>query len=200
MEYAHIGDKNTFQQAVEAFRNHQVVVFPTDTVYGVGCCISSARALPRIFKLKNRPVEKPLPILLASFEQASSLACLPDNQQALIDLWPGPYTFILKTEKQLNPYLCRNNKIALRVPDFPFLRSVITALGEGIAGTSANVSGEQPAGALSDLPSSFLEKVDLVIDGGKINGQPSFVYDYSGSRPRVIRKQTENKDENCTCQ
>ena len=179
--------RNSVKKLAEAFQAGKVAVFPTDTVYGLGC-IPEEKAAKKIFKLKERRSDQPLPLLVADFEQALSLAHFsPAARKAAGRFWPGATTLVLTAEKELPPWVCQKGKVALRIPNHPFLRKVIRRTGQAIIGTSANLSGEKPAGCISKISEKILTGADLVIDGGEIPGKASVVCDFTGAEPKIIR-------------
>ena len=187
MEVLKITDKNSPERLASALRAGKIAVFPTDTVYGLGC-LPVAGVAERIFEIKSRSLDKPLPLLIADLEEAISLAHFsPAAKDAAAKFWPGPVTLILKSRKVLPSFVCREGKVALRIPAHSFLREVIRKVGQAISGTSANLSGEKPPGRLSEIPEIMLAKVDVIIDGGEVSGKASSVYDLTGPNPILIR-------------
>ena len=175
------------EKLAQAFRDKKVAIFPTDTVYGLGCILDEG-ALKKIFKIKKRQPDKPLPLLVADLNEAFSLAYFsPNARKAAAKFWPGATTLVLTAKKDLPRWVCRNGTVALRIPNHPFLREAIRRVGQAIAGTSANLSGEEPAGCLSQISEKLLTKVDLVVDGGKVSGKASVIYNFTGDKPVVIR-------------
>ena len=180
-------NRDTAEKLAQAFLSGKVALFPTDTVYGLGCILEE-KAVRKIFKIKNRRPDKPLPLLIADFAEALSLAHFsPTAREAAAKFWPGATTLILNAKKELPPWVCREGKIALRIPNHPFLREVIRRTEQVIVGTSANISGEEPTGCISKISEKILTEVDLVIDGDEIPGKASVVYDLTGPEPTIIR-------------
>jgi len=179
--------RDAAEKLAQVFRTGKVAVFPTDTVYGLGCILEE-KAIRKIFKIKNRRPDKPLPLLIADLDEALSLAFFsPTAQEAATKFWPGATTLVLNVRNELPPWVCREEKVALRIPNHPFLREVIRRVGQSIVGTSANLSGEKATGRFSKISKRILTEVDLVIDGGEIPGKASVVYDFTGPEPRIIR-------------
>ena len=180
-------NRDAAEKLAQVFRAGKVAVFPTDTVYGLGCILEE-KAVRKIFKIKNRRSDKPLPFLISDINEALSLAHFsPTAREAAIKFWPGATTLVLNARKELPPWVCREGKVALRIPNHPFLREVIRRVGKNIVGTSANLSGEKPVGRISKISKKILTEIDLVIDGGEIPGKASVVYDFTGVQPVIIR-------------
>ena len=179
--------RDAAEKLAQVLRSGKVAIFPTDTVYGLGCILEE-KAVKKIFKLKNRRPDKPLPLLVADFDEALSLAHFsPTSRDAAGRFWPGATTLVLRAKKELPSWVCRNGKIALRIPNHPFLRTAIRKTGQAVIGTSANRSGEEPAGCIAEISKKILTGVDLIIDGGEVPGKSSVIYDFTGDKPIVIR-------------
>lgn len=170
-------------RAAELLRSGEVVAFPTDTVYGVGIAASHPDRLPALFELKDRPVDRRIPILLASLDQAEQAGGLPDDRARLLAdrFWPGPLTLVLRTG---------NETQAFRVPDHPVARSLIEAAGPLYA-TSANVSDQPDTLGADEVLIAFATRQDelpAVVDGGAVpGGRASTVLDLSVTPARILR-------------
>ncbi|MDQ7820509.1 MAG: L-threonylcarbamoyladenylate synthase [Armatimonadota bacterium] len=180
------------RRAVQALREGQVIVYPTDTVYGLGCRIDDERAVRRIFTIKNRPPTDPLPVLLADAEQVAEYAReVPERVRRLMArFWPGPLTLILRRSARVPPVVTGGaDTVALRVPNHPIPRALVREAGVPIVGTSANSHG-MPAPVTAQLAVFDLgDRVDLVLDGGRTPlGRESTVVDLTGPEPRIIRE------------
>ncbi|MGI8800646.1 MAG: L-threonylcarbamoyladenylate synthase [Solirubrobacteraceae bacterium] len=152
-----------------------VVVFPADTVYGLGCDAGNAEAVRRLYELKGRPREKPAAVLWGSLAEA--LADLPElgprTRAALGALLPGPVTLLVPNPARRFP-LAGGEALGLRVPVAP------VALPGPLLQSSANAAGGPDARRLADVPSAIRAGADLVIDGGELPGTPSTVIDLTG--------------------
>lgn len=170
------------KKSVEILRNGGVIIFPTETVYGIGCAYDNQEAIDRIYKIKNRPKDKPLQILIADKKQLEDLTTdIPKEAQEMIDKeWPGPITLILKVKNKNE-----NKTIGIRMPDHPIALQIIKELGKPMAATSANLSGEPAPITIEQVRI----KADLIIDGGKTEqGIASSVIDFTINPPKIIRK------------
>lgn len=140
----HIGPD--LKEAAEVLRSGGIVVYPTDTVFGIGCSINCPSAISAVLRAKNRTRDRGLPVLLSNAAEAHGL-CVPNaNADTLASqFWPGGLTIICEAFSHLRPPIAVNQSIALRVPDHTGLRDLISSSGSPIVGTSANMTGLPPA-------------------------------------------------------
>jgi L-threonylcarbamoyladenylate synthase len=175
----------------DVLRRDGVLVYPTETFYGLGALASSDKAVKRIYRLKRRDRGKPLSIVIADTAMAEeSAASIPPLFRVLArEFWPGPLTLILKAKPDFpEDMLGPGGTLAMRVPGLPWLRELLHSLGEPITATSANISGE---GEISDperVVREFRGKADLIVDGGPTpGGLPSTIVDLTSAEPRILR-------------
>jgi L-threonylcarbamoyladenylate synthase len=186
------GDSPAPRRAVQALQEGQVIVYPTDTVYGLGCRMDDERAVRRVYRIKNRPLTDPLPLLLAEPEQVDECAReVPELARRLITRWwPGPLTVVLRRSPRVPLVVTGGtDTVALRVPNHPVPRALVRAVGVPLVGTSANSHG-MPAPVTAQLAVFDVgDQVDLVLDGGRTPlGRESTIVDLTGPLPRVIRE------------
>ncbi|WP_297514512.1 L-threonylcarbamoyladenylate synthase [Flavobacterium sp.] len=181
------------KKVVEVLRNGGIIIYPTDTVYGLGCDITNAKALERVAKLKGIKLEKAnLSFICSDLSHISDYVKQIDTStfKLLKRALPGPYTFILPGNNDL-PKVFKNKKtVGIRVPDNNIIRSIVNILGNPIISTS--IHDEDEVLEYSTDPELIFEKwqnlVDLVIDGGYGDNTPSTVIDLSGYEPVVVRE------------
>ncbi len=186
-------DPDLISQFAESLRAGAVVAFPTETVYGLGACISQEHAVRRIYDLKQRPLSQPLLAHVNSIAMARSLAASwPDRAETLAaKFWPGPLTIILPKAHHVPDVVTGGGPtIGLRCPDHPVALELIGALGEAIAGTSANRSGETSPTKPEHVRRSFPADVVDVLDAGAAPGGLESTVLLLGARPendRILR-------------
>lgn len=166
-----------------------VIVYPTDTVYGIGGNPFLEDVVIRIKNIKQRE-EKAMPILVSSLEKAKEMAYFNDLSLKIANtFWPGPLTIVLKTKVKFSPHLTGGrDSIGLRIPNHELALKIIEASGGALIGTSANISGRPPAISIEDLDEKIRSSVDLIIDGGKCYlGKPSTVIEVIDSKIKIIR-------------
>ncbi|MFA5929965.1 MAG: L-threonylcarbamoyladenylate synthase [Candidatus Micrarchaeia archaeon] len=182
-----LSDHDTaFEAALAAITAGGIVLYPTDTLYGMGCDATNAAAVKRLRALKRRDAGKPLSILVPDFAMLLRF-CKPSSAQEKIlhELLPGPYTFILPLKQRLP--VSETLEAGVRVPEHAFMRAVGKAAGVPIVTTSANFSGEGDAAELSGVAQEILSGCDLAVDGGRCKyAQGSTVIDLI--RMKVLRK------------
>ena len=176
-----------------------LAAFPTDTVYGIGCRADDAEAIGRLFAAKRRPVDKQVPILAASLEQAAALGYeVEDRVRALAARWwPGPLTMVLRAQPGLGAESEQPPTQAFRVPNHPVALALIERSGP-LATSSANRSGEPETYDADDILVAFADDdlLDAVVDGGRVpGGVASTVIDLTGARARILREGPITRDE-----
>ncbi|WP_264509726.1 L-threonylcarbamoyladenylate synthase [Flavobacterium sp. N1719] len=181
------------KKVVDVLLNGGIIIYPTDTVYGLGCDITNTKALERVAKLKGIKLEKAnLSFICYDLSHISDYVKQIDTStfKLLKRTLPGPYTFILPGNNDL-PKVFKNKKtVGIRVPDNNIIRAIVNELGNPIISTS--IHDEDEVLEYSTDPELIFEKwqnlVDLVIDGGYGDNTPSTVIDLSGYEPVVIRE------------
>jgi len=176
-----------------------VVAFPTDTVYGLGACVSIQQAVERVYKVKERPRSMALPLLLADASQLTKVAePMPPVAWLLIrSFLPGALTIVLhKSSSVLDIITAGEITIAIRIPAHPIPVALAKGLGVPIVGTSANLSGKPSSLTAEEVYSQLGDKVDLIINGGKCpGGKESTIVDVTGAVPVVLREGAISKEE-----
>jgi L-threonylcarbamoyladenylate synthase len=178
-------------QAAAATRDGRLVVFPTDTVYGIGTRPDDPAATARLFEAKRRPRELELPVLAASLNEVRTVAVLGDAAESLANAcWPGGLTLVLNRAPMSAGWELGGDPltIGVRIPRHPLARSLLAAAGP-LAVTSANRSGEPPASTCEELESSFGDDVALYLcQEAPLAGRPSTVVDLAHGPARVLRR------------
>lgn len=174
----------------------EIVIFPTDTVYGLGCKIYDNEAINRIFKVKERPVDKHIPILCSSITMAASLGIFDKRALRLAEkYWPGALTIILESQDEY--YKKTNNAtIGIRIPNNKIALNLINDNGPLVV-TSVNKSGLDPLTNIEDIVNSFKDDVDYIYE--ESNNQylniSSTVVDLTTNEVKIIREGSISKEE-----
>lgn len=193
MEYIRINPGNPEDKiityAVAILKAGGVIVFPTETVYGIAGNLFSPQAVHRIYTLKKRSWSNPLPVFVASLRELGSHAKeLPSSLQVLAQkFWPGPLTVILSKKEEIHlPFPCKT--LGFRIPNHPVPLTILSDISP-LACTSANISGKPPALTAEEAKNYFQDNVDLILDAGPLSANiPSTVLDLSGEEPTIIRE------------
>ena len=190
-----INDKNlsdVIERAVEILNNGGIVAYPTETFYGLGVKFDNEASLRKLYELKKRPEEKPMPLIIGSRASLSMIAAsVNEIAESLMDkFWPGPLTLLLEAKKGLSPYLTADTgRIAVRIPGESAALYLVREAGFPITATSANPSGMPPAEDADAVIRYFGEKIDMVIDGGRTaGGLPSTIADVTEKKIKIVRE------------
>ena len=182
------------QQVVDVLKDGGVIIYPTDTVYGLGCDIENDQAVDRICRLRGLdPKKARLSFICTDISQISAYASQIDNDvfKMMKRNLPGPFTFVLNANNKV-PKMFKNRKreIGVRIPDNNIVLEIVRALGRPILTTSLRNDDEitEYFTDPSEIEEDFAKQVDLVIDGGNGRNVPSTIVDCTGSSPEVIRQ------------
>lgn len=168
-------------KAAQILKTGGVVVFPTDTVYGIGCRWDFPKSVARIYRIKGAPKNQVFPILVSSVEQAKKLVNIDKTVQKLMDkYWPGALTIILQAKN-------RDQKIGIRLPGSAVTRWMIEQAGVPIIGTSANIHGKSAVKSSKDLDPVLTSQVNYVLEGECERGVESTVVDATFDPPKILR-------------
>ncbi|HUX10483.1 MAG TPA: L-threonylcarbamoyladenylate synthase [Terriglobia bacterium] len=188
-------DRSNLEYALEysarLILSGKVIAFPTDTFYGLGADPFNLAAITEIFRIKRRSVDRPIPLLVASLDQAADLV---DNPPQLFftlaqKFWPGPLTLVVPASRQMPLKVTANTgRVGIRWPRFPLAEALITALDRPLTGTSANLSEHPPCTTAAQVEEQIGDALPLILDGGTTAGHnPSTVVQLEGERARILR-------------
>ena len=181
-----------FSRAIDALKRGEVIVFPTETFYGLGADAFDDAAVERIVSLKGRNPENPIPIIVADREMLNSVVTdiSPVARRLMGRFWPGPLTLVLPAKKNLPaPLLNRDGGVGVRISSHPLATRLARELGRPITATSANVSGKEPARTVEEAMSYFSGRLEIFLDGGRLEGEKgSTVVEIVQDRLKIIRE------------
>lgn len=199
-------EKKQINLIVGYFKKGKVVVYPTDTIYGLGCVADNKKAIDKIYKIKKREKGKALLILVSDLAMVKKYCYVSEEQEKFLKkVWQKktlgvsdrhrvsparPVTVILKSKGILPKELTGGaDSLAVRLPQNEFLVKIIKAIGAPIVSTSANLSGKEYDGSPLKIKKIFKNKIDLFIDAGKLNNRPSRIVDITDMDSiKIIRK------------
>lgn len=186
-------------RVVACLRKGSVVAFPTETVYGLAASLDSPEGVHRVWEVKQRPVDKPLPVQIAHAAQLGEVwREQPHHAMPLIQAFmPGPLTLIYWKHNSVPSFVNAGlPSVGVRIPQHPVALSMITQLRAAIVAPSANVSGEAAPVRASDISDEIRQQIDIVIDSGACpGGLPSTVLDICYTPARILRAGEIGRDE-----
>lgn len=188
-------DKTNLEYALEysirLILSGKVIAFPTDTFYGLGADPFNLAAVMEIFRIKKRSADRPIPLLVASLDQAADLVA--DPPQLFFTLakkfWPGPLTLVVPASRQIPLKVTANTgRIGIRWPRSPLAEALISSAGRPLTGTSANLSEHPACSNAAEVEKQVGDSLSLILDGGRTEGRsPSTVVQIQGDRARILR-------------
>lgn len=185
-------DELELNEVIKTIKEDGIIIFPTDTVYGIACNCFSEKAINKIFNIKERIKEKPINVLTDSVEKINLVVeTIREKEQLLIDIYfPGALTIILDKKENVPDILTSNLKtIGVRIPNNKIALTILEKIPYPLATTSANLSGEEAGTKINDFIEFFDGKVDIIIDGGitKIK-QASTIVRVENDEVKILRE------------
>lgn len=177
-------------KAINILNEGGVIIYPTDTVYGIGCDIFNKEALDRVKQIKSNPDIKLLSFICPNLKDISKYAKVSDYAyKTMKKLLPGPYTFILPAAKNVPKKLWSKRKtVGIRIPDHPVALKIVEGLGNPIVSTSTTTRKGDLLVDPMEIKSVFNFQVDLMLASGNLSSIPSTVIDLSGEEPVIVRE------------
>ncbi|MBT4057442.1 MAG: threonylcarbamoyl-AMP synthase [Thaumarchaeota archaeon] len=188
-------DKNGINEIVNAYENGQIIVYPTDTVYGIGCDPFNKDSISKIYDLKKREGSKRFPILGFSKEELEKIVEFNIDAEKISEkFWPGQVTLLLPIRKEMAEKINNNGKLAVRVPNNECVLTILEKC-KLIIGTSANISGQESILDSNECKTK-IPGIDVLVNGGKITSLgESTIIDFIDDQVKVIREGSISKDE-----
>lgn len=177
------------QRAADALNAGDVIVYPTDSVYAIGCALGHKRSIDRIYHLTGKNESQPLALVCTDLSDIAKYAVVENTHYRLLKrLLPGPYTFVLPATREVPRMLLSKQKtVGIRVPDHPVALALTKAVGLPIVSTSASYRGEDPLNDPADIVTRF-KGIEIVLDAGFCGVVPSTVVDLTGREPVIVRE------------
>jgi len=183
-------EENLILKAIEALSKGKIVVYPTDTLYGLGADIFNKDALNKIYSVKKRPYNMPLSVAVSNLKELKKIAYVDNRTELLINKFlPGKLSLILKKKDHILDLLTANSKkIAVRMPDNDIALNIISKFGP-ITATSANIHNLKTPSIIKEISMQFKEDdIAVYIDDGKLVGKHSTIVDMTGKEIKIVRK------------
>jgi tRNA threonylcarbamoyl adenosine modification protein (Sua5/YciO/YrdC/YwlC family) len=177
-------------KAVDVLKSGGIIIFPTDTYYGLGCDLFNREGIEQILSIKNENDTKLFSFICSDLKDIYKYAKVSDYAyRTMKHLLPGPYTFILPAAKVIPKKLWSKRKtVGIRVPDHSVTLQIVKELGNPIASTSATTRLGEPLTDPFEIKNIFNSRVDLMLASSRMNFEPSSVVDLSGEEPEIIRE------------
>ncbi len=181
-------DDNDIEEAVRSLKDGGIVIYPTETCYGIGCDALDEEAIERIYDIKRRPRDKPLTAIVADLRMAKRY-CEPSELEERVcnRFMPGPLTLVAHKRERVPDAL--NEDFVFRVPDHAVSRKLSHGIDGPVVATSANLSGEPSSYRIEDIDPAVREAADVILDDGELNHDPpSTIIDLEDGRMTVHRE------------
>ncbi len=188
---------NELEKAEKVLKNGGIVIYPTETVYAIGCLITFSDAIDRLYKIKHREPNQPTSVIVPSFEVAGEWVAMNEAAtKAAKTFWPGPLTICLPVRKEVPGVLLGpNNTLGVRVPGNGWVLKLAQAVGTPILAPSANFKGEPPARAFAEIDKRLVQLVDYVVDTGPGGQKPSTIVAFAENEAyEIIREGQISKE------
>jgi L-threonylcarbamoyladenylate synthase len=177
---------------IDILKNNGTFIFPTETLYGIGCSILNTKAITKIYNIKNRDKKKAFIILISKkldlyplIKETTGVA-----EKLMDEYWPGPLSIIFKKSFLISPLISNFDTVAIRYTSCKIVSDIIDKLGSPIIAPSVNFEGKTPVSDFNEINKEILNQVDIALDAGVIKGdlKPSTIVDASFSELKIIRK------------
>jgi len=183
--------------AIKAVQHGDLIIYPTDTLYALGADIFNEVAVKRVFALKNRPLNVPLPVAVSSVDEIEHIAFIDERiRQVATQFLPGALTLILKKKPLVSNIVTSNSdKVAVRIPDHHLALDLLSEVGP-LTVTSANIHGRETLAIIKDIKMQFnTGDIAAYFDSGRLEGFPSTIVDLTCKEPLIVREGTITKRE-----
>ena len=182
-------DNLEFSEAIDALKKGEIIVYPTDTLYGIGADIFNTDAVRKVFQIKNRPFDNPLSVAVSNISELEKIAILNNISRNLAELFlPGKLTLILNKKKIIPDLVTAGlEKVAVRIPDNIIALKLLSEFGP-LTATSANIHGKKTPVIIKDIIMQFNKgEISSYLDIGKVEGKPSTIVDASEKDVKILR-------------
>jgi len=181
------------KKAVSALKNGELIVYPTDTLYGIGADIFNEEAVKKVFEVKRRPFSEPLSVAVSSYRDIEKLAYVNDEIMKIVKKFlPGPLTLVLRKKETVPDIVTAGgDSIAIRIPNNEIALKIVSNFGF-ITATSANIHNKPVPFTIDEIRRVFEDKIKLYIDHGKLCGRPSTIIDLRDKEVKILREGSIN--------
>ncbi len=180
------------REAAEVYKSGGIIAYPAESFYGLGVDPYNEAAVEKLFEVKGRPADKPIPLIASDMKMVEEVASdlSPLARKVMERHWPGPLTIIIKAKEGLPKRLTAGtNMVAIRIPGAETARRLVEAIGAPLTTTSANPSNMMPATTAKMVQGYLGDRLNLIIDGGSLpGGLPTTIIDLTRGEPILVRK------------
>lgn len=183
-------DEQVLRRVVKALSNGKLIVYPTDTLYGLGADVFNEYAVEKVFKVKHRPLNLPLSIAVSDFDELEDICLVNETAMILAKKFlPGRLTMVLKKKKNIPDLVTSGlDKVAVRIPGNDTALRILSSFGP-ITCTSANIHGRSTPSTVDDIQKQLdVEDISVFVDDGRLDGKPSTIVDLSDGSLKVLRE------------
>jgi len=176
--------------ALSALLNGEIVVYPTDTLYGLGADVFNKEAVRKVFEIKKRDFSLPISVAVSSLADLEKIAYVDERTKKIVDTFlPGSLTLVLKKKKVIPDIVTSNlDNVAVRIPNNKIALELLSEFGP-LTCTSANIHSQPTPSLICDINMQFKKgEISVLIDDGKLEGVPSTILDLTAEKPRILRK------------
>lgn len=191
-----IRNENEIALLAEMLRKGKLVVFPTETVYGLGTNAFIKESVYRIYEVKGRKEEKPLSLHIGTLENLEDIIELDSfTKRLMLQFFPGPINIIAKKKNNIPEWIGKGDTLGIRFPSLPICQKLLRLAGVPVVATSANLSGSEEAKTAEDVIKMLGDKIDAILDWGPVTfGKPSTVVNISSGNMEIIREGPVDKE------
>jgi len=177
------------KRAVDILKKGGIIVYPSDTIYGIGVDLFNKNAMQRVLQLKKASNNKLLSFICPDLKEISKWAIVPDYAfKVMRRVIPGPYTFVLKATRQIPKMMIQKRKtVGVRFPDSAVTKAILEELDRPILSTSVPMGADGYYTDPTEIRDMFKNEIDLILDAGVMFNQPSTIVDFTGDEPQILR-------------
>jgi len=177
-------------KAVEVIKKGGIIVYPTDTIYGLGADLYNKKAMEKVKRIKKMALTKPLSFIMHDLKDISIYAIVPDYAYKVMRrVTPGSYTFVLPATKAVPKLMLHNRKtVGIRIPNALYAQELVKELGHPLLSTSVPLGEDGYHTDPQEIAENFGNEIDLILDAGVMFNNPSTIVDFTGDVPEIIRE------------
>ena len=176
-------------EIIDYLKKGKIIITPTDTIYGIMADATNDEAVKKVYEAKKRSFDKPLLLLVNGLDMLKEYVLgIDDLTKKVIDeYWPGPLTILFKKNDKVSKYVTNNEYVGIRYPDNKIIKEILDEFKKPVISTSANISDSDVITEVEMIPDELLEKIDYVLDGGKLSNVSSTLIKIEDNKITILR-------------